>query len=337
MRDATPTALEIMSDSILYGRLHEWDLGSKRRLVEDDIEQFAQYPDLVLDQLLHSTAFGHSQLGSSVSCPSHNLNKISIEQIKNFMDDNYTGENIRVVGTNIEHDALVKLVENLFDSVPRSSDKSASKKRTVSNYIGGNNKVFDSNFVEGEPNARTALAWRGFSRSSANYYTAQVLKYILGSSSRTKIGKRSTSGTDGLLASSALVQTDSSLVSVDSFNYGYSDDGLFGVKFVARNGDSISTGLELTLLVLKTLSQNPLPESILEAAKRLAALELAQSSSSIEAEHEYIIQFPTGDEIQEANRVFSVSAQDIQRVAKELLDSKPTQVSYGLVGDVKYV
>mmetsp|Transcript_5151 Transcript_5151/g.19304 ORF Transcript_5151/g.19304 Transcript_5151/m.19304 type:complete len:365 (-) Transcript_5151:204-1298(-) len=335
LRDAVPTAMEIMSDAIVYARLHEWDLGSKRRLVEDDMEQFQQYPDLVLDELLHTTAYGNRGLGNSLACPEHNLKNITIEQVRQFMDDYFTGENMRVVGTNVEHDALVELTRELFQEVPKTSTTAA--RRQKSQYFGGSTQINDSSFIPGEQTVRSALAFEGFARTSSSYVSSLVLKHILGSAFRiSPNGPKSTSGGDyGLLAREAM-EISTELVGVQAFSHAYSDSGLFGVKLSGFEGEPIGAGLELAKKTLEKIAREGVSQSVLNFAQRRAALELAQATSSLTAEHEYILQFPEGDEMNDARRAFTVKSEDVQKVAYQLTQSKPTLVSHGKCGGVPY-
>ena len=64
IEDSMPKLIELISDSILNTRLHEYDLPPKKDLVEYDILEYAEEPLFILNEMLHKAAFGEKGLGN---------------------------------------------------------------------------------------------------------------------------------------------------------------------------------------------------------------------------------------------------------------------------------
>lgn len=86
-------------------------------------------------ELLHQAAYKYNTIGLPNICPEENLNKISSDELKEFLAAHYTPSRMVLTGVNVDHQQLVQLAREHFvdaktswDGVqPRGVDQSISQ------------------------------------------------------------------------------------------------------------------------------------------------------------------------------------------------------------------
>lgn len=83
---------------------------------------YKEYEHTTIENV-HFNAFRDSTLGTPVRGDRDNVGNLTSDDLHRFRENNWTGENIVVVGTgNVNHQELVDLVEQHFGSINRSSN-----------------------------------------------------------------------------------------------------------------------------------------------------------------------------------------------------------------------
>jgi len=337
VREAVPKLLSLISDSVLQGRLHEYDLHPQRELVKQDLLDYAESPEVLLNEALHRTAFNGKNLGNPLICPSYNVNKISIDDIIQRMDTYFNPERMTLVGTNIHHDDLVYLSTRLFGEFPEGTGKNSDIKDVgVSEYTGGEYQMHQRRYSAVSPATHSVLAFRGLAKTKKDSIALEVLRNMLGDSKTNDMISLRTFGTQGLLSNhivKKLPKTAGTIHEAAGFNINYSDDCLFGVKF---SGDSIAVGeaIKHSLELFKVIADKGVCQMNLNRGKNKAKFNYYSNLETSVGVHESHLAYPNLRVEQLANGFDKITAYDIQRVAKYLLTSKPTLVSYGELENV---
>lgn len=122
--------MDILSSVISSTKFMPWELKeSVLPTVEAETLAASADPTTIALELAHALAF-HSGLGASIFAPSHP--SVSLEEIKAFASQAFAKDNLAVLGTGIDQDALARLVEK---SLNVSSAGALSS--PASHYFGG--------------------------------------------------------------------------------------------------------------------------------------------------------------------------------------------------------
>ncbi|KAL9647664.1 hypothetical protein ABK040_015153 [Willaertia magna] len=318
LKSGIPYILELVTNSVLQSRLHEWDLPPKIEAVKRDIEDFHNSSQLVLNEALHYAAFNGETLGNTVVCPSHNLNRINTDTILNYMDTLFVAPRMTLVGTNYSHDELRELGSILLGNIPTDiSSQQDICSFAKSKYYGGDFQV--NELASNSPyQTQAILAYQGPTTTDADLAAYQVLQNYLGQVGTLKKGIDNNA--------SRLAKTVNNIQYGSAFITSYSDNGLFGVYLGGNNGLNVSKAVEQVVTELRDVDKNLGSEELL-SAKNQALARLYESVTGNFGLHEYVAAF--GDVAKQAEAIKSVTEEQVRSVAKKLLQTPPTLVSYG--------
>lgn len=325
VRDAIPQVWSLVSNAILQGRLADWDLPPKRDAVKLDLAQFANSSEQVLNEVLHQTAFQGRTLGRSLVCPPHNVNKICVDTVAQYMDKLFTPERMTLVGTNLNHNDLQYLAEQLFGDMASGASVPIVKEKAQ--YCGGDAQVGSS--LESCHGAKThsIVAFEGANLNDKYYFANQVLANMLGEAYSRSVYRPTVSGFNGLLFEKVVTGAPS-LVSAKAFHIPYSDSGLFGVYIAAMSSEKVGTAAQEAINVLRTIASSGAEASALEAAKKRTLLNFAIGLETGAGMNEFVAKNSLGQEEYVA-AVQAVCTESLRTAAQAILKSRPTVVSLG--------
>ena len=115
-------ALDVLADLVLAPRLEADDLELERQVVLEEIAQVEDTPDdmvfeLHAERLWQGHPYGRPILGSKDT-----VSGMSAEALQGLHRDRYVGRNLVVAAAgNVEHDAFVEAIDDLFGSTPPGS------------------------------------------------------------------------------------------------------------------------------------------------------------------------------------------------------------------------
>lgn len=305
--------MELVADSVLQGRLNDWDLKPKVDAVKHDLENYANVPEVLLNEALHQTAFGGLTLGRNLLCPPHNLSSIDTDAILDYMNALYLPSRMTLVGTNVSHSDLSSMATALFGEAKNETDKQADT--SASQYVGGVQRLHDR-AIDG---AHSILAFKGASHKDG--HALNVLRAVLGQGSNVYTG-----GLVQPTSKLSKVVKSTGVRSAKAFNHTYSDNGLFGV-YVVGKGAEVSKALSEVVSALKAIKSNGVNDAELKSAKNAATLELARGLESSLGRNEFSAVH--GSSSEHIKGLSGVTAQQVQKAASDLLASNPTFVSFG--------
>ncbi|KAI8977423.1 Metalloenzyme, LuxS/M16 peptidase-like protein [Mycotypha africana] len=230
---------ELLSDVVSVQKFQEHEfLDVKHQTVSESVTA-SHNSEISAIEAAHHVAFrqglGHSVFAKPTA-------RISNATVKAFAQELFTQNNIALVGTNVDQATLEKLAETHFSKVPSSGSK---LQFASSKYFGGEARI-----ESGAQNGEFVIAFEGAAADSKEYAALQILHYALGGQSIVKYGP-----VTGLLGQAATKLAGGS--QLKSFNYGYSDAGLFGVQVsapVAESNHAISAAAEQLKSIAKGLS-----------------------------------------------------------------------------------
>ncbi|ETS60436.1 hypothetical protein PaG_05648 [Moesziomyces aphidis] len=310
-------AVDIISDILQNSKLENSAIERERDVILREQEEVDKLKEEVVFDHLHSVAFQGQPLGRTILGPKKNILSIKREDLAEYIKTNYTADRMVLVGAGgIEHDALVKLAEQHFGSLPVSQSpiklgQSASPK---TGFVGSEVRIRDDT----SPTCNFALAVEGVSWKSPDYFPMLVLQSIMGNWDRSL-------GSSPLLSSrlSHIVSSNNLANSFMHFSTSYSDTGLWGVYMVSENFLQLDDLIHFTLREWQRMSTAPTEGEVERAKAQLKASLLLGLDGTTAIAEDIGRQLVTAgkrytpQEIQAA--IDSIGVQDIQRVARTYL------------------
>lgn len=157
-----PAVLSILADTILNPLLSPAELDMQREAAAYEIQEIWSKPELILPELLHTTAYQGNTLGNPLLCPIESLEKMTADNLRTFMSAWYKPERIVVAGSGMPHEQLVQLSEKLFGSLEPSVTSSSSD--------GSRSSASSSSSSSSRSSSPSSV----FSRSSSFFSTSSV-------------------------------------------------------------------------------------------------------------------------------------------------------------------
>ncbi|PBK97957.1 hypothetical protein ARMGADRAFT_988008 [Armillaria gallica] len=315
-----PVAMDIISDILQNSKLENSAIERERGVILREQEEVDKQLEEVVFDHLHSVAFQGQSLGRTILGPKGNILSINRDDLSSYIKTNYTADRMVLVGTGgIEHEALVKLAEKHFASLPVSSNpiplgRLSHPKPT---FVGSEVRVRDDTI----PTANIAIAVEGVGWSSPDYFPMMVMQSIFGNWDRSL-------GASNLLSSrlSHLLSSNNLANSFLSFSTSYSDTGLWGIYLVSENLMNLDDLLHNTLKEWTRMSISPEEVEVERAKSQLkAGLLLSLDGTTAVAEdigRQLVTSGRRMSPQQIENAVDGVSVADIKRVAQKYLWDK---------------
>ncbi|KAG7444242.1 uncharacterized protein BT62DRAFT_971607, partial [Guyanagaster necrorhizus] len=315
-----PVAMDIISDILQNSKLENSAIERERGVILREQEEVDKQLEEVVFDHLHSVAFQGQSLGRTILGPKSNILSINRDDLSSYIKTNYTADRMVLVGTGgIEHEALVKLAEKHFTTLPVSSNpiplgRLSHPKPT---FVGSEVRVRD----DAIPTANIAIAVEGVGWSSPDYFPMMVMQSIFGNWDRSL-------GASNLLSSrlSHILSSNNLANSFLSFSTSYSDTGLWGIYLVSENLMNLDDLLHNTLKEWTRMSISPEEVEVERAKSQLkAGLLLSLDGTTAVAEdigRQLVTSGRRMSPQQIENAVDVVSVADIKRVAQKYLWDK---------------
>lgn len=217
LRDKLPEIMENMAPGVSSPAFKSWEMGHVIDMCKNDIA--ALNCAAKNSELVHSLAFRNG-LGNSLYCDPVKLSNIGEDALFDFVNQMHVGNRVSVVGTNVDHDELVRYSEELLGGMPSGSQLDIP----VQKYHGG----------EARHSTSAGLTYASLlgpvpGLTDADFPSVAVLQRLLGGPTLVKWGTNSTSSRLNKAASAATTEP----FVIESLNIAYSDTGIFGIHAVS--------------------------------------------------------------------------------------------------------
>jgi ubiquinol-cytochrome c reductase core subunit 2 len=300
-----------------------WEIDRLSHRLKLDLDLYHRTPEAQLIELLHAAAY-RDTLGQSLYMHPDNIGSYSPVALADFFHARYGSHGAVLAGVGVDHDQLVILARKMtFHSItPPAAPKKAK-------YHGGEQRVHHRG-----PLVHAALVTEGVPISSPDFLPVAILQLSLGVGPFVKY---SPVGAGSKIGKAAATAAGSGPLAANSVNINYSDSGLFGFQVTAGAKD-IRKVLTAVVGAMGQATKGSITDQDLQKAKKqLKALTHGYWESS-EAILESI-----GQQVLGAGKTFpvdaadaavdKVTADDVNKVAKKILNGKPT---LAVVGDLAH-
>lgn len=126
-----PEAMSIFAETVLHPQVTDNELEQLRSQVHWEVENLNSKPEQIIPELLHKYAYEGNTLGNPLLCPPENIQSMTADNIRDFMQAWYTPERIVIAGAGMPFNQLCDLSEELFGDLQSVARKTANNSRYV--------------------------------------------------------------------------------------------------------------------------------------------------------------------------------------------------------------
>lgn len=313
---------DVVSDILLRPLFAEEEIEREKGVITEEIRMYTSMPMAHVRHLWHEALFGKHPLGRRIDGLEKTVHKLTRKDFVDYTTKHYHTENTVVtVAGGFEPKHTMALLEKLFADLPRgkaSSPKAAPTKLPHQKFVHEHRaKLEQTQFIVGVP---------GVSLGDERRFTAGVLAGVLGGgmSSRMFIEVRERHGLAYAVKTSSeeFIDTGSLATQVGAKN----EKAELALHLIVQEYDRIMHEL-VSSAELKKAQEMMIGHLLLELEETNSLAVFAGAQELLE---EAIM---TPEDIKE--RVRAVTAQEVQAIARELLDTKKRAVA--LLGPQKDV
>lgn len=311
--------VDILSDILQNSTMDQGHLDFERGVILREMEEVEKTTEEVIFDRLHLTAFHDSPLGYTILGPVENIQSITREQLREYIQRNYKADRMVVAAAGpVEHQELAKVVDEFFGSFPHS--KAGESRDEEKPQFTGAELLYRSEDTNGL--AHFAVGYEGVHWTHPDSITYMVIQSILGSYKRGE-GLVPPKLSGNRLTTTIANNLEATMPeSFSAFNTCYKDTGLFG--FYAQCEEAAVEGCMEELLFGISGLANTVTEEDVERGKRQLKTTLFGSLDSTTALAEdigrqllvYGRRIPISELLL---RMDAIDAAEVRRVARERL------------------
>lgn len=321
-------AVEILADMVTNPLLNDNAFEAERELVSNIHENNHKEYERTTLQAVHYNSFRDHMIGQPSRGDRDNLPNLTIEQVRQFHNDYYHGDNIVVVATgNVNHQEVVDMVERHFSSLPKSSGATpANSERPV--YTPSLLFMRDDEMI----NTNVGVFYDAPGLKHPDYFGFELLKRIFGTYNIDKNSEHLNDCTKQYNAMHTLLGDLPDVTLHKAHYFAYSDCGLFGNYFF---GNEVFTRMMTCCgFSVTTLYGNYINEVEIFRARNKLYNELLASDSVVGTLHtigNQILQLNRRVPRSEvAKRVAHIDGYHIKNLCYEwFYDAEPSVVNWG--------
>lgn len=311
-----PLAVDIIADILQHSTYDATELERERGVILQEIGQAEDTPDDIVFDYFQEAAFPNQSMGRPVLGRAEIIEKLSAEEIAAYQNSRYRPSNMVLAAAgNLDHAQLVDLALKAFDNLPRGTSDAPEK----AHYVGG-----DARYKRDLEQAHIILGLDGIGVHDPDYYATAVLSQLFGGGMSSRLFQE--------------VREKRGLVyGIHSFASAWKDTGLFGI-YAGTGEKEAADLLPIVCDELLKLPHDISEEELSRAAAQLkAGILMSQEKTSARCEH-LAAQLLTHNRIltpaEIVAKIDAVNIEDLSRVARRLIDSKPTVTAIGPISRV---
>ena len=310
-------AVDIVADILLKSVFDEEELARERAVIVQEIGQANDTPDDVIFDRFQETAFPDQPVGRPVLGTVDVVSTVPRSALLDYLATHYTAPRmVFAAAGNLDHDEMVDVVTRAFDGLTTTSGRAIEP----AVYGGG-----DYRLTRDLEQVHVVLGFEGLKYEDPDYYALSVLSTLLGGGMSSRLFQE-------------IREARGLAYSVYAFGASYADSGLFGVY--AGTGEDEAAELVPVLCGELRKVRDAVGDDELHRARAqikagvLMSLESTASRCEQLARqiHVYGRPLPVDDIIA---RIDTVDAEAVTRVARRVLDTRPTLAALGPVSGVQ--
>ncbi|MGB3554759.1 MAG: pitrilysin family protein [Jannaschia sp.] len=167
-----PLAVDLIADIVLNPTFDDREIEVERGVILQEIGQALDTPDDVIFDWLQEAAYPEQPMGRTILGPSERVSAFGRGDLTRFVGQNYGPEQMILAAAGaVDHDAIVRLAEDLFASLPAQPQALPE----IGLFRGG-----EARHVKALEQAHVALGFDQPGYRDDDIYTAQIFASVLG-------------------------------------------------------------------------------------------------------------------------------------------------------------
>ncbi len=168
-------AFDVLSDMLLNANFDPNEIEKERKVIIEEIHATLDSPPDLVDELINAVVWGDQPVGRDIAGSDATVGGISREDLLSYMKKYYLPADMVVsVAGNIEHDQVLKLVEDTLGQLPAGERPVASASATLN---GGPRQQI---YFKDTEQANLCLAVPGLNYTDPRRYIQAVMDMIMG-------------------------------------------------------------------------------------------------------------------------------------------------------------
>jgi len=313
--------MDIISDMLKYSLINEKSLKKEKGVIIEEIDMYDDSPEDLVHEMLQQRVWKNHPLGYMISGTKKVVRKVTREQILDFMDTYYVGENMIIsVAGNFDEPEILKMIEEKYGDTKAKSEKigKISGKPEYNRVICKRNKDIEQ--------LHCNIAFDSISYLSEERYILSVLNSIFGGSINSRLFQK--------------IRENSGLTySIYSYGSSYRETGLFHI-YAAMNPSQTNTVVKKIVQIINEIKKKGVTAEELSMTKEQIKTELILGNESAKSRMN-----SNGKAILNRGRIIpieeliagidQVSLDNIMKFANHYFDLSSASIS--LVGNLKEV
>lgn len=256
-----PITIDILADMFRHSLIDEKALKKEKGVIIEEIDMYDDSPEDLVHDMLQQRIWKNHPLGYLISGTKKIVRRTTREQILDFMNTYYVGDNIIIsVAGNFNEVLILKLLEDKFGKLPASS---TNKTNTFGkpDY----NRVFCKREKDIEQ-IHCNIAFNSISYLSKERYVLSILNSILGGSINSRLFQK--------------IRENSGLTySIYSYGSSFRETGLFHI-YAAMNPSQTATVIKKIYQIINEIKKNGVTLEELSMTKEQIKTELILGNES---------------------------------------------------------
>lgn len=100
--------------------IDEWEVDDITHTLSSEVATLEANPETQVFEAIHREAFRNQALGNSLYCPSYNVHGVTHTALRDHVAKTFSSDRMVLFGAGVEHEELVKLANNHFESAYKS-------------------------------------------------------------------------------------------------------------------------------------------------------------------------------------------------------------------------
>ncbi|MBW2056022.1 MAG: insulinase family protein [Deltaproteobacteria bacterium] len=310
-------AVDLLSDMLLNSKFDSQEIERERAVVLQEVKMVEDTPDDYVHDLFSRAFWGDHPMGQPVIGRSERIRSLSREQILRHFDDYYRSDRMIIaVAGNVEHGAVVDMVERAFAGAPRGS-KTMRRGRPTGYSTKASVRRKKTEQVH------LCLGTEGLAYVSSRRFASYVLNAVLGGGMSSRLFQE-------------VRERRGLAYSIYSYLPSYADTGLL-VVYAATEKQRVAQVVEMILKEFEALREKPISQDELVTSRQqlkgnlLLSLENSDNRMTRLAKNEiYFGRFLPVEEV--IDRIDGVTVDEITELAADLF--LPEHLCLTLLGPI---
>jgi len=207
-------SINLLSDMMINSVISKEDLEKEKSVILDEIDMYEDSPEDMVHEILQEKVWKDNSHGFIISGDKKTVKSFTREQVLDFKNRYYTGENIIIsIAGSFEQDKIITQLEEKFGSIPAKGDSSILISPTFVRCDYRKNKDIEQAHID--------IAYDAITSLSEERYAFSIVNSVLGGSVNSRLFQK-------------IREEEGMVYSIYSYGSSYDKCGLFQI-YAAMN------------------------------------------------------------------------------------------------------